>query len=63
MNSLPMETKALGPVVLVAETGASYHPADQDPIQAWIELMEVVEALCPTWPERLPMKVTVGFLL
>lgn len=24
----------------------------RDPIAAWMELMEVVEALCPRWPER-----------
>ncbi len=24
----------------------------QDPILAWLELMEVVEALCPQWPPR-----------
>lgn len=41
------------PPVLVAEGGvvlqASRH---SDPIVAWMELMEVVEALCPRWPER-----------
>jgi len=24
----------------------------QDPIAAWLDLMEVVEALCPEWPAR-----------
>jgi hypothetical protein len=24
----------------------------EDPIAAWLDLMEVVEALCPQWPER-----------
>jgi hypothetical protein len=23
-----------------------------DPFDAWIQLMEAVEALCPEWPER-----------
>ncbi len=27
-------------------------PVPQYPIEAWIDLMEVVEALCPVWPER-----------
>ena len=27
-------------------------PSNADPFQAWIELTEVVEALCPGWPER-----------
>jgi len=26
-------------------------PVPKHPIQAWIDLMEVVEALCPEWPE------------
>lgn len=26
--------------------------APEDPIAAWLDLMEVVEALCPQWPER-----------
>jgi len=26
-------------------------PVPQHPIEAWIDLMEVVEALCPVWPE------------
>lgn len=26
--------------------------APQDPIAAWLDLMEVVEALCPEWPQR-----------
>ena len=38
---------------LAAAGGVSYAPKTQrDPITAWIELMEVVEALCPRWPER-----------
>jgi len=27
-------------------------PVPTHPIEAWIDLMEVVEALCPVWPER-----------
>jgi len=27
-------------------------PEASDPIAAWIDLMEAVEALCPQWPER-----------
>ncbi len=26
--------------------------APQDPIAAWLDLMDVVEALCPEWPQR-----------
>jgi hypothetical protein len=25
----------------------------------WVDLMEVVEALCPKWPARVPAKYTV----
>lgn len=42
-------------IVLVAEAGVPYDPAcSSDPIDEWIGLMEVVEALCPTWTERKP---------
>lgn len=27
-------------------------PAPDDPIAAWLALMDVVEALCPEWPKR-----------
>lgn len=28
-------------------------PVPERPIDAWIDLMEVVEALCPVWPEAV----------
>ncbi len=39
--------------ILVKDGGARtrLQPA-RDPVTAWIELMEVIEALCPRWPER-----------
>jgi hypothetical protein len=38
--------------------GVAYAPANaRDPIAAWMELMEVVEMLCPRWPER---KLVIG---
>ena len=37
--------------VLVAEGGVPYTAIpDGDPIEAWLDLMEAVEALCPEWP-------------
>lgn len=36
--------------ILVGEGGVQHQPHSEDPIQAWIELMEVVEILRP--PER-----------
>ena len=38
---------------LAASAGVPYAPPMLPaPIDAWIDLMEVVEALCPRWPER-----------
>jgi hypothetical protein len=38
---------------LVREGGVPYRPSsDRDPFEAWVELMEAVEALCPHWPQR-----------
>lgn len=59
MNSSP---KAPSPVpelpgepILVREAGQLYRPEPAaDPFERWMALMEVVEALCPRWPERPP---------
>jgi hypothetical protein len=41
---------------LVREGGVPYRPLPgRNPFDAWIALMEVVEALCPRWPERPPI--------
>ncbi len=53
----------LSPAVLVGEAGESFHPAPYaDPIAAWMELMEVVEALCPEWPAPEHMIVRPGMM-
>ena len=53
MNSLPKPIHPDPTPLLVANAGVAHAPALQrDPIDAWIELMEVVEALCPRWPPR-----------
>lgn len=54
MNCLPNTTE---PARLAHFSGADVLPqstaaAAQDPIAAWLDLMEVVEALCPQWPQR-----------
>ena len=37
----------------VREAGIAYRSSSaRDPIDAWISLMEAVEALCPRWPAR-----------
>ena len=36
-----------------ADAGVSFPTFHRtDPVGAWLALMEVVEALCPHWPER-----------
>jgi hypothetical protein len=40
-------------VVLVAEGGVQRAAADRrEPFQVLFELMVVIEALCPVWPQR-----------
>lgn len=57
MNSLPTSTAKpeFLPIhqPLANAGGVAYAPEMQrDPITAWMELMEVVEMLCPRWPDR-----------
>lgn len=53
MNSSPTSTNNERQPLLVAEGGVAYRRSDTaDPFAAWMELMEVVEALCPRWPKR-----------
>jgi hypothetical protein len=43
--------KTDAPILLVADGGLpDTLPPSTDPIADWIDLMEVVEALCPKWP-------------
>lgn len=39
---------------LVREGGARHDVRYSDPFAAFLDLMDVVEALCPRWPERTP---------
>ena len=50
-------------VVLVSEGGAERVPFAADPIQAWIDLMEVVEMLRPPDGPRPPTPTCGRFLL
>lgn len=53
MNS----SKALADAPFAASAGIqSPAPIETDPYAALDELMVVVEALCPEWPERPPFK-------
>jgi hypothetical protein len=50
-------------VVLVAEGGVDRTPPPADPIQAWIDLMDVVEMLRPTGGPPPPKPTRGRFLL
>ena len=53
MNSLPTSGAIERKTLLVAEGGAEYRPTPTgDPIEAWIGLIKVVEALRSRWPLR-----------
>jgi hypothetical protein len=56
-SSSPPQTKAQ--TVFFAESGVEYRLQNTaNPFEAWMNLMEAVEALCPVWPER--SVITVG---
>ncbi len=50
-------------VILVSEGGVDRVPVAADPIQAWIDLMEVVEMLRPQDGPRPPTPICGRFLL
>ncbi len=50
MNSSPKAEDDQVPIV--SDAGVPYKPQYRDPTAAWVELMDVVEALCPRWPDR-----------
>jgi hypothetical protein len=57
MSSLRKRTMARldrpGEPVMVREGGVGYANTEcADPFRSWLELMEVVEALCSQWPVR-----------
>jgi hypothetical protein len=50
MNSSPKSTNNESP--FASDGGVAYEPRNEDPFARFFELMEVIEALCPKWPER-----------
>ena len=50
------------PHPFAADGGIERTFRNEDPVARWIELMEVVEALCPKWPPR-EHKIDGVFLL
>jgi hypothetical protein len=56
MSSSPRSTtrqQRIQDAPLAASAGKPYAPERRgNPVDQWMELMEVVEALCPRWPER-----------
>lgn len=50
--------KTGAPIMLVADGGLQNTlPRRSDPIGDWIDLMELVEALCQKWPAPEPPRV------
>jgi len=60
MNSSPKPTPAVSHTQLpgapfAASAGMPFASGRTDsPIDAWMDLMEAIEALCPRWPEPSP---------
>ena len=55
MNSSTKHANEGVETLFVREGGVPYAPeSTKDPFRALMELMEVVEALCPRWPDRPP---------
>jgi hypothetical protein len=53
MKSSRTSTERVPEALLVREAGVPYRPSPaRDPFEAWIALMEAVEALCARWPPR-----------
>jgi hypothetical protein len=50
MNSSPPIDN--DPHPFAAGGGIEHTFRNEDPVARWIELMDVVEALCPKWPPR-----------
>ena len=53
MSSPPNLAHSPPEPIFAREGGVPYGPSNTgDGFEAWIDLMEAVEALCPHWPER-----------
>jgi hypothetical protein len=57
MSSSPTPTaETPQPAPLAGDAGVRFElPSGVDPIDAWIDLMAALEALCPQWPVREPV--------
>ncbi len=60
MNSSP--TTDNDPYPFAADGGIERTSRNEDPVARWMELMELIEALCPKWPKR-EHKIDGVFLL
>lgn len=60
MSCLPDQSELAGSAHFAGRVVLAQPQTDapQDPIAAWLDLMEVVEALCPQWPQRTPRQWT-----
>lgn len=62
-HSSPTSAPDRDRIVLVGEAGVQRMPTPAEPIQAWIDLMEVVRMLRPPGVPRLPVPTRGRFLL
>lgn len=56
MNCVPKLPKSLsdrGSEVLIGRSVASASVPGKSDLSDWVDLMEVVEALCPVWPAQV----------
>ena len=59
-----MSSNEQQPHPLASEGGISESPADsRAPFEVLDDLMQVIEALCPTWPERELFPIDAAFKL
>lgn len=50
--SLAMETPPSQPAPLAANAGIRRRRVPAEPLQRWVDLMELIEGLSPRWPAR-----------
>ena len=54
-RSSPMAIPDLRSEPLAADAGVPFESVARGDLSDWIELMELVEALCPVWPPHEPV--------
>ena len=53
VKSMADPAQPIPPRPFAGSGGSAYtRPGNSDPVEAWMDLMEIVEILCPRWPIR-----------